>query len=103
MTSAKVNVGAVGEGLGSDGLIHLQSVTSRMDAYMTEVHTKPGLHVGAHRVRQWTAASFAQVNPRFDIGARFKGVTQCARRVALDRFCFVFPPRCSPLAGAQSV
>ena len=76
MTLAKVNVGAMGEGLGTDGLIHLQSVAAGMDTHLAEIHAKPGLHVGAHRVRQGTAAPFTQADLRFDIGSSLEAVGQ---------------------------
>src|SRR5215831_14490071 len=88
MTLAKINVGAMSEGLGADGLIHLQSVAAGMDTHLTEIHAKPGLHVVAHRIRQWTAASFALTDLRFDIRSGLKAFSQCTGRFGLDRFLF---------------
>jgi hypothetical protein len=67
---------SVGEGLGPDGLIHLPGIAADMDTHCAEIGTKPWLHVGAHRVRQGTAASFAQADLGFDIGSCLKAIGQ---------------------------
>ena len=89
MISAKVNIGAVGEGLGADGLIHLPGIPAGMDVDMAEVHAEPRLHIGAHRVRQGTAVSFTLTDQRFDIGSSLKAFSQSIHRFGLDRFGFL--------------
>ena len=91
MAGTEVDVRAVGEGLGSDGLIHLPSIVSRMHMYVAEVHTESRLHVGAHRTWQWTSASFAEVDPLLDIDVRFKGAAPYASSFCLDRVRFFSP------------
>jgi hypothetical protein len=76
------------EGLGADGVIHLQSVAAGMDTHLAEIGAKPRFHVGAHRVRQWTATPFAQADLGFDLGSGLEAVGQWSCRFGLDRFGF---------------
>ena len=75
-SSAKVNVGAVGESLSADGLIHLQSVGSGMDPHLAEIGAKPRFHVGAHGIWQGTPTSFALTDLRFNISSSLEAVCQ---------------------------
>ena len=85
MTLAKVNVGAVGEGLGTDIPVHVYSVATGVDTHLTEVHTKPWLHVGTHSVWHGTATSFTLTDLSFNIGSCLEAFSQCTRGFVL--FC----------------
>jgi len=89
MTLAKVDVGAVGEGLGTDIPVHVYSVATGVDTHLTEIHTKPWLHVGTHSVWQGTATSFALTDLSFNIGSCLEAFSQCTRGFGLDQFGFV--------------
>src|SRR5215475_2667466 len=79
MTLAKVNVGAVGEGLGTDIPVHVYSVATGVDTHLTEIHTKPWLHVGTHSVWQGTATSFTLTDLSFNIGSCLEAFSQHPR------------------------
>jgi hypothetical protein len=65
VASAKVDIGAVGECLGTDRMVHLYGFTPSVDANLAEVSAKSWLHISAHGVRQRATTSFTHAELLF--------------------------------------